>query len=59
IRDHPELYKVGVDFGDETCNFDDRILQHEEGLIKPPPAPTPKTTKATPTPTPKPLNRST
>ncbi|RIA97342.1 hypothetical protein C1645_732549 [Glomus cerebriforme] len=28
--DQPELYKIGLDIGNESCDFEERISQHEE-----------------------------
>src|SRR5436190_21382104 len=28
---YPEIYKIGLDIGNENCDFEDRISQHEEG----------------------------
>ncbi|CAG8723863.1 4565_t:CDS:2, partial [Funneliformis mosseae] len=31
IQNNPELYKIGLDVGNENCDFEDRISQHEQG----------------------------
>ncbi|CAG8541161.1 17950_t:CDS:2, partial [Racocetra persica] len=32
VKDCPdEIFKIGVDFGNENCNFESRISKHEEG----------------------------
>ncbi|CAG8582032.1 5140_t:CDS:2 [Acaulospora morrowiae] len=32
IQNYPELYKIGLDIGNEDCDFEVRISQHEQGL---------------------------
>ncbi|CAB4414111.1 unnamed protein product [Rhizophagus irregularis] len=34
IENHPELFKIGLDIGDENCDFEDRISKHEEGFCR-------------------------
>ncbi|CAG8695277.1 13311_t:CDS:2, partial [Dentiscutata heterogama] len=33
VGECPELYKIGMNFGDENCDFKDHVAQHEEGLV--------------------------